>query len=255
MKSENFKQIGLLAAQKASKVLLNYYGKKEAIKIKSNKTLVGRADLEANDVVIKTIKKYYPKHSILSEETGFEDNNSDYKWVIDPLDGTHNYLHEIPIFGTSIALEYKNEVIVGVLNFPLLRIRVVAEKGKGAFLNGKRINVSDKKDLNHSFILFEFSYSKRKEKTSFLEKLIDKTVDVRNFGCAVYNLLLVASGKSDGFVILTTNEWDIAAGFLIVEECGGKITDLNGNKYNLSQNKFIISNGKIHSKLLAILFK
>ena len=244
------KKVMLLAAKQASKAILKYYGKKEIIKIKSNKSLVATADLESNKAIIKTIKKYFPKHSILSEESGFEDNKSDYKWVIDPIDGTHNFLHEIPFFGTSIALEYKNNVILGVLYFPILKITAVAEKDKGAFLNGKRIKVSNKKNLEHSFILFEFSYANRKEKTDFLEKLIHKTIDVRNFGSAVYHLLLVACDKCDGFVILATNEWDIAAGFLIVEEAGGKITDLKGRKWTPHQNKYLISNGKLHKELL-----
>jgi len=244
------KKVMLIAAKQASKVLLHYYGKKEIVKIKPNKSLVAIADLSANKVIINTIKEKFPSHSILSEETGFEDNSSDYKWVIDPIDGTHNFLHQIPFFGTSIALEYKNEVRLGVLHLPILKLAAIAEKGKGAFLNGKRINVSGKKDLNHSFILSEFSYADRREKTDFLERLIHKTIDVRNFGCAIYHLLLVACGKCDGYVILTTNEWDIAAGFLLVEEAGGKITDLDGGKYSLHQKQYLVSNGKIHNELL-----
>ena len=246
----NFRQTALLAAKRASKVLLHYYGKKQKAKQKSNRTFVGIADLEANKIIIKTIKKYFPKHNILSEETPFENNRSDYKWVIDPLDGTHNFLHGIPFFGTSIALEYKNKIILGVMQFPTLHMTAIAEKGKGAFLNGKRIKVSNKKGLNHSFILFEYAYSNRKEKVDFLKKLIHQTIDVRNFGSAIYDLMLVACGKSDGFVILSTHEWDVAAGFLIVEEANGKITDLQGRKWNQHQNKFIVSNGKVHKKLL-----
>ena len=247
------KKVMLLAAEKASKVLLKYYGKKETIKVKSNKSLVATADLEANKVIIKTIKNFFPHHSILSEESGFENKNSDYKWVIDPMDGTHNFLHKIPIFGTSIALEYKNEPVLGVLHFPILCITSIAEKGKGAFSNGKRIKVSSKKNLEHSFILCEFAYANRKEKTAFLEKLIHETIDIRNFGSAIYQLLLVASGKCEGYVVLSTHEWDVAAGFLIVEEAGGKITDLKGNKYKLNQGKFMVSNRKVHKELLKYL--
>ena len=244
------KRVMLLAAKQASRVLLRYYNKKEPIKIKPNKTMVATADIEANKTIIKTIKKGFPNHSILSEETGFENNKSDYKWVIDPLDGTHNFLHGIPIFGTSIALEHKNEIILGVLQFPILKIMAVAEKGKGAFLNSKRIKVSDKKNLEHSMIAFEYAYANRKEKINFLEKLIHQTIDVRNFGSAIYNLLLIACGRCDGFVILSTNEWDVAAGFLIVQEANGKITDFNGKKFDLHQNKYVISNGKVHRELL-----
>ncbi len=248
MRSINFKSTALQAAKQASKVIMHYYGKKENIKLKSNKTFVAEADVKANEAIIKTIKKNFPKHNILSEETGFEDNKSDYKWVIDPIDGTHNFIHGIPIFGTSIALEYKNEVVLGVLNFPMQQITAVAEKGKGAFLNDKRIKVSGKKGINHAFILYEFGYSDRDKKIDFLKKFVHEAVDIRNFGCAIYNLLLVACGKSDGYVILSTQEWDIAAGFLIVEEAGGKITDLQGKKYQ--QHQFVVSNGKIHKELL-----
>ena len=251
--SKKFKQVMLLAAKQAAKVLLHYYGKKETIKIKPNKSLVATADLEANKTIIKTIKKYFPEHSILSEESGFENKNSDYKWVIDPIDGTHNFLHQIPIFGTSIALEYKNEPVLGVINFPVLCITAVAEKGKGSFMNGKKIKVSIKKTLDHSFVLFEFSYANRMEKVGFLKKLVHKTIDVRNFGSAIYNLLIVACGKCEGYVVLTTNEWDVAAGFLIVEEAGGKVTDLKGGKWKPEQHQFVISNSKVHKELLKYL--
>ena len=253
MHTKNFKQTALKAAKEASKILVKHYGKKELIKEKPNKSLVSSADLEANKVIIRTIKLNFPNHSILSEETGFEDNKSEYKWVIDPLDGTHNFLHGIPLFGTSIALKHGEDIVLGVLHFPILNLTAAAEKGTGAFMNGQRINVSGKNNLNHSFVLFEFSYANREEKTSFLEKMIHKTVDVRNFGSAIYNLLLVACGKSESFITLSTNEWDVAAGFIIVEEAGGKITDLNGNKRDPTKSKFIVSNGKVHSALLKFL--
>src|SRR3989338_5350646 len=116
------KKVLLSASKEAGKVILKYFNKKTQIKEKSNKSLVSEADLEANEAVIKAIKKSFPKHSILSEETGFEDNNSDYKWVIDPIDGTHNFLRGIPLVGVSIALEHRNEVVLGVLEFPTLKL-------------------------------------------------------------------------------------------------------------------------------------
>ena len=247
------KSIAILAAKEAGKILLKYAGKKKVGIEKSNKSLVSRADIEANKIIIKTIKKYFPGHSILSEETPFEDNKSDYKWVIDPLDGTHNFLHDIPLFGTSIALEYKNETIFGILHFPTLKLTAIAEKGKGAHINGKKINVSGRKKIEHAFIAFEYAYTNRKAKVSFLGRFVHTTIDLRNFGSAIYDLLLVACGKCDGFVILSTHEWDIAAGFLIVEEAGGKITDLRGKKCDLHGDKFVISNGKLHKKILAYL--
>lgn len=244
------KLVALKAAFMAERILLKYYGKKEHVKRKPNKSLVADADLESNKAIIETIKKNFPSHNILSEETGFEDNKSEYRWIIDPLDGTHNFLRKIDIFGTSIALEYKNEVVLGILHFPLLNLTAFAEKGKGAFLNGKRIKVSGKKTLDHSFVLIEFSYAEREKKIGFLNNFINHAIDIRNFGSAVHNLMLVASGKSDAYVVLSTNEWDVAAGFLIVEEAGGKITDLEGKKWNFGEKKYVISNGKLHNQIL-----
>ena len=249
----SFKSTALSAAKEAGKVLLKHYEKKEIGKEKANRTLVSKADIGANKTIIKIIKKNFPQHNILSEETPFEDNNSDYKWIIDPLDGTHNFLHDIPLFGTSIALEHKNEIILGILHFPILKLTAIAEKGKGAYVNGKKIKVSGRKNLEHSFIAFEYAYTNRKEKINFLSKFVNTAIDLRNFGSAIYDLLLVACGKCDGFVILSTHEWDIAAGFLLVEESGGKITDIKGEKCNIHEDKFIVSNGKIHGKILKFL--
>lgn len=250
MDLEKERNAALLAAKRAGKALLRYYGKKSAVKSKPNKSLVSIADLEADKEIVQVIKKSFPNHSILSEESGFEDNKSDYKWVIDPLDGTHNFLRQIPFFGTSIALEHKGEVVLGVLHFPILKMTAIAERGKGAFLNGKRIFVSGKKSLDHAFVLFEYSYASREDGGQFLKKLIGKVIDIRMYGCAVYNLLLVACGRVDGFVILSTNEWDIASGFLIVKEAGGKITNLRGEKWGFKDKKYIVSNGKLHNELL-----
>lgn len=240
----------LQAAKSAGKSLLKYYGKNEKIREKSNKSLVSKADLEANKAIIKIIKKNFSEHSILSEETGFEDKKSGYKWVIDPLDGTHNFLRGIPIFGTSIALEYKNKVIIGVLSFPVLNILAYAEKGKGAFVNGKRARVSDKGKLDHSFISVDYGRYDQKLRLKMLENFGSKNIDFRSFGSAVYELLLVACGKSDAYIITLTNEWDVAAGILIIEEAGGKVTGLRGKAWDFKKNNFIMSNSKLHNKIL-----
>ncbi len=240
----------LQAAKSAGKVLLKYYGKSEKPKEKSNKSLVSKADIEANNVIIKTIKKSFPHHSILSEESKFEDNKSDYKWVIDPLDGTHNFLHRIPIFGTSIALEYNNRIILGVLHFPLLKLAAYAEKGKGTFVNGKKAKVSSNSKLDYSFISVDYGQHDRKQRLKMLENFGSKNIDFRSFGSAVYELLLVACGQSDAYIITSTNEWDVAAGILLIEEAGGKITDLQGRGWNFSKKNFIMSNGKLHNIIL-----
>jgi len=249
------KAVMLDAAIRAGRLLLKYYGKSEKVKEKSNKSFVSKADIEANKIIIKTIKKNFPHQSILSEESIFQDKKSDYKWVIDPLDGTHNFLHSIPVFGVSIALEYKNQPILGVLNFPKLCITAFAEKGKGSFLNGKRLIVSKTKTVRHSLIVIDAGYENKERRINFMYRLMDKTVDIRNFGAAIYSLLLVASGKSDAMVIFSTHEWDIAAGSLIVTEAGGKVTNHEGKKLDFKDRSFVISNGKIHHQILKLLEK
>lgn len=245
-----FKSTALLAAKQAAKILLEYYGKSEKPKEKSNKSLVSKADLEANKAIIGIIKKNFPYHSVLSEESKFEDKKSDYKWVIDPLDGTHNFLHGIPLFGTSIALEYKNKPILGVLHFPILNILAYAEKGKGAFVNGKRARVSDKNKLDYSFISVDYGQYDRMRRLKMMENFGSKNIDFRSFGSAVYELLLVACGKSDAYIITSTNEWDVAAGILLIKEAGGKITDLQGREWSFAKKNFVMSNGILHNKIL-----
>ena len=248
------KKILLSASKNAGKLVLKYFGKNEKGKEKSNKSLVSKADLEANKLIIQAIKKSFPKHSILSEETGFEDNSSDYKWVIDPIDGTHNFLRGIPIFGVSIALEYKNEVVLGVLEFPTLKLTAFAEKGKGSFLNGKRLRVSANEEITHSFILYEFVPGTRHKVLEFLKRLSNETINIRNFGSAVYELMLIANGQCDAFAVFSTNEWDIAAGMLLITEAGGKVTDLRGNPCSPSNGSFVVSNGSIHDEILRFLY-
>lgn len=249
----NFKKektVLLEAANQASKIFSYHYGKKEAIKIKPNRTLVSATDLEVNKIIIGILTEHFPAHNILSEESGFDDKKSEFTWVIDPVDGTHNLIRGLPICGISIALKYKEEIVLGILAFPKLDIVAFAEKGKGAFVNGKRVRVSDRKNLDHSFILIEFSYSNREEKLGFLDRFVNQPIDIRNFGSAIYHLLLVASGKADGFIIFSTKLWDVAAGFLLVEEAGGSVTDLKGKRWKPDQNKFIISNGRLHHEIL-----
>ena len=220
----------LSASEKASKILMQYFNKKPKITEKINKSFVSDADLEANKAIIKEIKRFFPKHNIISEETPEERNNSEFTWVIDPLDGTHNFLHGIPVFGTSIALKHEREVVLGAIIMPALNIKLFCEKGKGTFVNGKKVSVSKKDTTHHSFVLFEFAFTGRKEKLVALERMVNQRFDMRNIGCAVYHLYLIAAGLADAYVIYHSYEWDVAAGFLAVEEAGGKITDIKRKK-------------------------
>lgn len=240
-------------AKDAGKLLMKHYGKIKYIKEKDKKSYFTNVDLASEKIIISAIRKKFPDHNIISEESPPIDNKSEYTWYIDPLDGTHNYIRMLPLFGVSIALAYKGKVKLGCINLPLFNEIYIAEKGKGAFLNGKRIKVSNKKDLKKSFILTEVAFRYVPDNQTIVDKLKGKVYDIRALGSAVFDYIMVAKGSADAYITPHTNSWDVAAGALIVEEASGKVTDFEDNEWNLKQHKFISSNKKIHSQLLKIL--
>ena len=240
----------LYASDKASKILTHYFDKKPKIKEKSNMSFVTEADLKANGAIIREIKKSFPEHSIISEETPEEKNNSDFTWVIDPLDETHNFIHGIPVFGTSIALKHKKEIVLGAIYMPALGIKLTCEKGKGTFVNGKKVSVSKNSLIHHSFVLFELSFDGRSRKLKAFGRMVNERFDIRNLGCAVYHLYLVAAGLADVYIAYHSNEWDVAAGFLAVEEAGGRITNTKGKKAYSDSGNYIFSNSAIHKNFM-----
>ena len=244
------KETAIKAAKEAGKILMENFKKAMTIKDKGD-SLVSDIDLKSERKIIAIIKENFPEHSILSEEEGTEEKKSDYKWLIDPIDGTHNYIRGIPLFGISIALEYKKEIVLGVMYFPYNDELFIAEKGKGAYLNSKKIEVSKKNELKKALMIFDGAlHLRKKEKIEFLNKVIDSIFRARIFGVATVDLSFVATGKADFLVAFSTNPWDIAAGFLILEEAGGKITDFEGNKWSQYMHEFIASNGLLHEQIL-----
>jgi len=248
------KQLAIKAAKEAGKILIKNFGKIKKIEKKDKNTLVTNVDIEVEEKVIGLIEQKYPKHSILSEEVGEINKKSDYKWLIDPLDGTHNYVHGLSLCGVSIALEQKKEVKLGVIYMPFFDQLFVAEKGKGAFINGKRIKASNINKLNNSLLLFCSSlYKNKKSKFWYLNRVIHKISRIRMSGAAVFDLTSIAQGNAEILMDFDTHPWDVAAGFLLIKEAGGRITDFNGKEVNHYCKEFIASNGKIHKKILKCL--
>lgn len=245
----------LKAVREAAKIAKNEFEKPKQIKEKkgASPSLVTNVDLKCNTAIINTIKKKFPSHNIVSEETGIEDNGSDYTWHIDPIDGTHNFARSIPIYGNSVALAFKGRVVIGAISLPNLDGLYFAERGRGAFKNGRKIAVSKKNELNFYMIGFDFPSSRRRHSLGFLDSIKSHVVDIRNFGCAVYHGILLAEGKLDAYVIQNTNSWDIAAAFLIIEEAGGKVTNFRGKEWNLRESSFVATNGLIHKEVLEYL--
>jgi myo-inositol-1(or 4)-monophosphatase len=243
------------ATEAGARVLQHYFASKN-LQI-SNKeginNLVTEADHASEKAIVDTIKEQFPDHFILSEESGEMATASEYKWIIDPIDGTVNYAHGIPICCVSIGIEHKGAMIMGAVYNPFLKEFYFAEKGAGAILNGDLISVSGETDVNKACLVTGFPYTYLDMANGPLEvfsRFIRKGVPVRRLGSAAMDLCWVAAGRFDGFYEHKLQAWDSAAGFLIVEEAGGKVTDFKGKYYSPYQPSIVATNGKIHDDLL-----
>ena len=215
--------------------------------------LVTEVDHAAEKLIMDIIRTEFPDHFILSEEVGEIKMDSAYKWIIDPIDGTVNYANGIPICCVSIGVEHEGKMVLGAVFNPFIDEFFFAEKGAGAFMNEKRIRVSEKDSVLHSCLVTGFPYTYLDSQNGPLEvfsRLIRKGVPVRRLGSAAIDLCWVAAGRFDGFYEHKLNAWDSAAGFLLVEEAGGKVTDFEGNPYSPYQPHIVATNGKIHTELL-----
>jgi len=247
------REVAIKASLEAGKILKNNFGKISHIKMKSDRNLVTDIDLKADKVITEKIRKYFSSDNILSEESSLSNFESDYTWIIDPLDGTHNYIHNIDIFGVSVAVAYKDEGIIGIIYMPLTNELYVAQKDKGAFCNNKRIQVSDR-DIKNATMVYDSSI--RLDKESMLKNLsvlTDKVFNIRMLGCTVRSLSYIAEGKAEMEIEYNDEVWDYAAGLLLVEEAGGLSTDFKGNKWNIKTKGYIASNKIVHQEVLDII--
>ncbi|MBS1607743.1 MAG: inositol monophosphatase [Bacteroidetes bacterium] len=214
---------------------------------------VTEADHAAERAILSVIKEQFPDHFILSEEAGEIMQDSNYKWIIDPIDGTINFAKGIPLNCVSIGIEYNTEVIMGAVFNPHLNELYFAEKGKGSVLNEKPISVSSETKVEKSLLVTGFPYTYLDSPNGPLQvfdRLIRTGVPVRRLGSAAIDLCWVACGRFDGFYEHKLEAWDSAAGYLIVEEASGKVTDLKGSKFSPYQHGIIATNGKIHDELI-----
>lgn len=217
---------------------------------------VTEADHAAEKAIIAVIQSKFPDHFILSEEAGKIIQDSEYKWIIDPIDGTINFAHGIPINCVSIAIEHKGEILMGAVYNPHMNEFYFAEKGKGAVLNDTPIHVSNQPELIKACLVTGFPYTyldMANGPLEIFERFIRKGIPVRRLGSAAIDLCWVAAGRFDGFYEHKLEAWDSAAGYLIVEEAGGKVTDFTGAKFSPYQHRILASNGKIHDQMLAVI--
>lgn len=246
------------AVEAGSKILLHYFNDKN-LQV-SNKTginnLVTEADHASEKAIIGTIQEAFPDHYILSEEAGELKMDSDYKWIIDPIDGTINYAHGIPLCCVSIGLEHNGQMILGAVHNPFMKEFYLAEKGNGATLNGEPIFVSAQPSVDRACLVTGFPYTYLDQPNGPLDvfdKFIRKGIAVRRLGSAAIDLCWVAAGRFDGFYEHLLHAWDSAAGFLMVEEAGGRVTDFKGDYYSPYQPHILATNGKIHEEMLKYL--
>lgn len=251
-----FKKIAITAAKSAGLILKKNLGKARSIEYKGVIDIVTEMDRKAEDLIIKTIKKEFPAHGILTEESNEQKSSSEYRWIIDPLDGTTNYSHGYPVFCVSIALEKEGEIILGVVYDPVLNELFTAEKDKDAFINNKKIKVSKIRKLTKSLLATGFPYDVRTSSQNNLDHFSNFAVRaqaIRRAGSAALDMCYVACGRFDGFWEMKLKPWDTAAAMLIIREAGGMVTDFNGGPFSMYSGETMASNGLIHNEMLNVL--
>ncbi len=244
-------------ALEAGAMLLQYFHQGLKIEYKGDADLVTAADRASEVLIRERIGKQFPSHDVLGEEQGLNDRGGEYRWYVDPLDGTTNFAHGYPVFGVSMALERRSaastgERIAGVVYDPTRDELFTAEKGRGAHLNGKAIHVSKATQLKECLVATGFPSHKRHKNPNifFYHQITLRTHGVRRAGSAALDLCNVACGRFDGFWEFNLNPWDPAAGVLIVEEAGGKVSRFDGSPFQLDSRETLASNGLVHEALI-----
>lgn len=243
--------------KKAGNLLLKNYKKlgERDIYLKGHREFVTKADIKSSKLIVKFLKTKFPKHNIISEEQDKIDKGSDYTWVIDPLDGTTNFIMQNPIFAVSISLIRANEIQLGTIYAPFLKEFYTVEKDGLPLLNGEPLSVSKKDSIKDSILFFCSGHKKmHKEKTIKLYKEFKlRAKSFRQMGSASLELAFVAGGKAEAFMLPGGETWDVAAGILMVQKAGGRVTDFKGDDWTLRTRDLLATNGKIHEDVVNIL--
>jgi len=247
------------ACRKASKTLIRDFGEVEKLQVslKGPGDFVTASDKKVEKILIEELLKARPTYSILSEEAGEINNDISFKWVIDPIDGTANFLHGIPHFAISVGLEHNNEIICGIIYDPIKDEMFIAEKGKGAYLNNYRIRVSSRSKLKDCIIFTGGPKREAKDKELSIKEYLkfssEVSIPIRKLGSASLDIAYVAAGRCDGFWQRNLNYWDIAAGIIIVKEAGGFLKDISGGENYIENKTIIVANSKISKEMIEVL--
>ncbi|CBE67138.1 Inositol-1-monophosphatase (IMPase) (Inositol-1-phosphatase) (I-1-Pase) [Candidatus Methylomirabilis oxygeniifera] len=256
MDIDMIRMVALRAAKEAGAILRQGLEQSRTIEYKGVKNLVTTVDRRSEAAIADLIRRKLPHHSVVCEEGTRLDGDSGYRWLIDPLDGTTNYAHGYPCFSVSIGVEKDGELIFGLVYDPNLEELFTAERGAGAFLNGKRLQVSTIHILSDALLATGFPNDVAGTKNNNLDyfvRFMKHAQGIRRPGSAALDLCYVAAGRFDAFWELKLYPWDMAAGVLMVTEAGGRITDLRGGPHHLSNPQIVASNGLLHEEMLRIL--
>ena len=245
--------------RKAAKILIRDFGEIENLQVslKGPGNFVTASDIKVEKILVEELQKARPTYSILSEEIGEINNDESFKWIIDPIDGTSNFLHGIPHFAISIGLEHDKEIICGIIYDPIKDEMFVAEKGNGAYVNNKRMRVSSRSKLKDCIIFTGGPRQNPKDKELFFVEYknfssVVKT-PIRKMGSASLDIAYVAAGRCDGFWQRNLNYWDYAAGIILVKESGGFVTDFNGKNRYIENKTILVTNSKIDKEMIEVL--
>jgi myo-inositol-1(or 4)-monophosphatase len=253
---QEFERLATAAAARAGALLRERYGRRQQVSFKSEIDLVTAVDREAEGLIVASLRQAFPDHGVIAEESPATAGRGEHRWYVDPLDGTTNFAHGFPQFAVSIALERGEDVVLGVVHDPMREEMFVATRGGGARLNGVRIGVSDVATLGRSLLASGFPYDVR-ERVDFYDgfwrEALRRAQGVRRLGSAALDLCYVACGRFDAFWEWKLQPWDIAAGCLIVEEAGGRVSDLRGAPHRLAGGQTAASNGLVHAELLGMI--
>ena len=239
-------------AREAGALLMQFFDRNIKIEYKGDADLVTAADRKSEALIRERIRQTWPGHDVLGEEEGLRDTGSEFRWYVDPLDGTTNFAHSFPVFCVSMALQDKNGMLAGVCYDPTRNELFAAERGKGATLNDRPIHVSKTAKLKESLVGTGFPSHKRHKNPNihFYHQITLRSHGVRRAGSAALDLCYVACGRMDGFWESNLNPWDTAAGVLMVEEAGGRVTDFSGGPFQINSRETLASNGVIHAELM-----
>jgi myo-inositol-1(or 4)-monophosphatase len=238
-------------AREAGAMLMDYFGR-VSFELKGEFDLVTEADRASERLIVQRLRSHFPDHSIVAEEGGGTEQSSEYRWYVDPVDGTTNFAHGFPVFNVTLALEKAGELVAGVVFDPTRQELFAAEKGSGAFLNGERIAVSKVNRLEDSLVATGFPSRKRHQNVNvyFYYELAMLTHGVRRAGSAAIDLAYVACGRLDAFWEFGLHPWDMAAGILLIQEAGGVCTDMRGAPVHLENPHLLTDNGAIHKEMV-----